>query len=102
VDSVPVDIQTDFVAADHELQNHTNQHAGLILPLSALTISLGALYPTQSASAISAKTAVIVVTPAVTGTCHHRQLKLPGPIQYIGSGLTDRDRHMDRYRFSGH
>jgi hypothetical protein len=49
VDSVPVDIQTDFVAAVHELQKFTNQHAGLILPLSALTISLGAsaLYQTQ-------------------------------------------------------
>jgi hypothetical protein len=107
MDSVPVDIQTDFVAAVHELQQLTNQHACLILPLSAasaLTILLDTLYPTQPSptpqqalgasaasstttadfdyhwqpqyelladSVISAKTAVIVVTPTLTVTCHH-------------------------------
>ena len=48
-DSVPVDMQTDFIAAVHEFQKLPTIHAGLILPLSALTISLGALYQTQSA-----------------------------------------------------
>jgi hypothetical protein len=38
VDSVPVDMQTDFVPVVHESQKLPNHHAGLILPLAALTI----------------------------------------------------------------
>ena len=46
-DSVPVDLQTDFVDAVREFQRLLNQTDGLILPTSAITISLGALYPTS-------------------------------------------------------
>ena len=128
VDSVPVDIQTDFVAAVHELQQLTNQHAGLILPLSALTISLGALYSTQPssnpqqalrASAASSATTADTDLPQYAFLGDQRQDRrdrrdvrrdrdMPPPRQPDRARdrtsdrdrPSDRDRHLDRDRFS--